>query len=980
MNSVSSSRINRPYEAADTDSRPVKPGYLARLAGVALGNPGWQWVAAAASYTVVIAAWLLLRDRSVIDLRASLGVTRQLVTAPLLAVALMFAWRAGRTASLDLGTRSFWRLACGVLVLMLLTPSLWSVPRLNPAWLDVAMRTAPATSVPILMVIALFRLPSAPHTAEDKARLAFDSVTVVAGGLLVAWYSVATANLAGGRTLALYFCVLHGLALLDIAIFLFVSVLWHRTVRKDRAFTLLLIGGATLARFVAHVVAIMELRSGGRSQDAVLLGSLFEVTLLAAAAWHSSIATRPRQLRPVAERVKPNGSIVPLVAALPGFGLLLHLALTENRQPLLALVVGAVVLTVLAFVRQIMLSRETANKLAMESVRDSEARFRALVQHSTDVIMIVDRDGTFRYVSPSISWVFGYEPTSLTGSSLFKILHPDDKEGALGFLELLARSGPPTGGHAAIDPTSHPEDSRGVWSHTEPAWLHGHASSSPSHALKHEWRLSHADGRWMTVDNAGTNLLKEPGIQGLVLNSRDVTEQNLIKQQYAYQAFHDPLTDLANRSLFLYQVSHALSRASSTRSLVTVLFLDLDDFKTVNDSLGHAAGDRLLVDAAHRIQSCVRGADLIARLGGDEFAVLLEGSESEADALEVAERIGATLLRPFVVNGKHVFINASIGIAHSVNGESSDELVRNADVAMYVAKTRGKGQHVTFEQEMHEAALARLELEADLRSAIEREELYVEYQPVVALDSGRIIGAEALVRWFSRDRGRVAPGEFIPIAEATGLVLPIGRWVLSRACRDASLWARKYGGHRRISVNLSGRQLQDPGIVEDVRAALEESGLKPSQLILELTETMLMQNTEVLMRRLAALKALGILLAIDDFGTGYSSLSYLQRYPIDILKIDKAFVDVIDGHNEGPALASAIVAIGHSLRMSTVAEGIETQEQHEYLLHLGCGFGQGYLFSRPVSERDMRRLLAGDAVLPTESDAADRRLRVTRVA
>lgn len=614
-----------------------------------------------------------------------------------------------------------------------------------------------------------------------------------------------------------------------------------------------------------------------------------------------------------------------------GFIFLLLLAVYEGRQQLLPLIMGTAALTVFTFVRQSAASREAVSAQAEASVRDSEARFRALVQYSSDVIMIVDPDGTLRYISPSMSSIFGHDPIQLTGTNLLDLVHVDDRSETARFLEGLAGAGMVTGGMS-------------------------------SGAVKQEWRLMHADGGWMTVDNVGANLLREPVVRGLVINSRDITEQSAIKQQYIHQAFHDPLTDLANRSLFLYEVGHALARRNRHGTPVTVLFLDLDDFKTVNDSLGHSVGDRLLVDAARRLASCARESDLIARLGGDEFGILMEAVDSVEDVLEVSARVGTALSRPFVLNGKEVFVAASIGIARSAPCESSDELVRNADVAMYVAKTRGKGQHVLFEQSMHDAAVQRLVLEADIRRAIEREELFLEFQPIVALETGSIVGAEALVRWQCSERGTVPPGVFVPIAEATGLIVPIGRWVLERACHEAQSWSRERGVPIRITVNLSGRQLQDALIVDDVRRVLAESHLDPAQLTLEITESMLMHNTALSMARLTALKELGVSLALDDFGTGYSSLGYLQRYPIDILKIDKTFVDYIDKEGEGPVLASAIVALGDTLRMNTVAEGIETEAQRGQLLKLGCELGQGYLFSPPLAAGEFRDLLLARGV------------------
>jgi diguanylate cyclase (GGDEF)-like protein len=540
--------------------------------------------------------------------------------------------------------------------------------------------------------------------------------------------------------------------------------------------------------------------------------------------------------------------------------------------------------------------------------------------------------------------VFGHDAAALVGTRLTALVHPDDALTVQQFLLELSRAAPADLGATA-----------GV--------------------LKREWRVAHASGGWMTADTVGTNLVHEPRIGGLVLNTRDVTEQSVIKEQYMHQAFHDPLTDMANRSLFLYQVGHALARAQRQSQAVTVMFIDLDNFKTVNDSLGHAAGDRLLVEAARRLATCVRGSDLIARLGGDEFAVLLEETRDVTEALQVAERVGTAFARPFVLAGKEVFVTSSIGIARTEHGETSDELVRNADLAMYVAKQRGKGQSVLFEPRMHAAALQLLDMQADLSRAIDLDEFFLVYQPIVELATGHVIGAEALVRWRSPERGVVPPGVFIPLAEDTGLIVAIGRWVLRRACREARRWTDERRVPVRISVNLSGRQLQSQEIVEDVRQALEESGLDASQLVLELTESMAMQNTDLTMARLTALKALGVAIAIDDFGTGYSSLSYLQRFPVDILKIDKAFVDVVEQGTDGSVLATAIVGLSETLRMTAVAEGIETESQRQKLLSLGCEFGQGYLFAPALSTEEFWPLLlsrgARAAVAPRWRRPAD---------
>ena len=878
-------------------------------------------------YTALLTTWLALGAPGV----GSASYTRSLAPQVVALGAIILAWRAGGELAFDRGTRRFWKTVAGALAIFPLARLVIEllVRPASPAAAELMFMITPVVAE-VVLLFAFLCLPSAPRTAGDRAKLMLDISTVGVAGMLVTWYGL---WMIGGSGIGLRpFAILHAHATLELVLILVTSVLWRRTVLQHRANVLVVFATALLVQFIVHVLAIVQMSQGITNVDVVRIATPVSFALIAAAAWINMATVMHREVRPRSDRDRLSTSMIPFAAVLPGFALLLKLAVSGSpqaggTQPLLGLAIGVVVLTALAFARQFTSTQDAVRALAESTARNNEARFQALVQHSSDVIMILDPDGTIRYASPSMALVFGHDPATLVSARIESILHPDDLAPALQFLEELARSKRSRAGGAAP----------GV--------------------LKREWRIRHANGAWLTVDNVGTNLLHEPVIGGLVLNTRDVTEQSVIKQQYMHQAFHDPLTDLANRSLFLYQVGHALARAQRQSGAVTVLFLDLDNFKTVNDSLGHAAGDRLLVDAARRLATCVRDSDHIARLGGDEFAVLVEDAGSVDEVLDIAARVGVALSKPFALSGKEVFVNASIGIARSARGESTDELVRNADVAMYVAKSRGKGRHVLFEPEMHKAALDRLVVEADLRRAIEHEEFILQYQPIVELVTGDVIGAEALVRWMCRDRGTVPPGLFIPIAEETGLIVPIGRWVLRRACREAKRWSDERGIPVRITVNLSGRQLQEPGIVDDVRHALADSGLAAGQLVLEMTESMLMHNTELSMARLNALKELGISLAIDDFGTGYSSLSYLQRYPIDILKIDKAFVDVIDKGGEGPVLASAIVALGETLRMITVAEGIETEAQRGHLLTLGCELGQGYLFAPPLDAEDFWHLL-----------------------
>ncbi|HZQ98024.1 MAG TPA: EAL domain-containing protein [Chloroflexota bacterium] len=440
---------------------------------------------------------------------------------------------------------------------------------------------------------------------------------------------------------------------------------------------------------------------------------------------------------------------------------------------------------------------------------------------------------------------------------------------------------------------------------------------------------------------------------------RDNTPRKELERQLAHQAFHDVLTGLPNRALFVDRLDHALVRAGRRHASVAVLFLDLDRFKVVNDSLGHDVGDNLLVAVAQRLRGCVRSGDTVARLGGDEFTVLLEDIAAAADAGQVAERIMAAMQAPFELAGHELCISASIGIAVSGgHGVRPDDLLRDADAALYRSKSRGKARYEVFDASMQARALERLRLENELRHGIDRGDLRVHYQPMVRLATGRIAAVEALVRWEHPERGFIPPGDFIPLAEESSLILPLSRWVLAEACRQASQW--RGGGRDQpaigVSVNLSLRQFQHPSLVDEVAAALHASGLEPRRLTLEITEGMMMEAAEAASAILGDLKALGVRLAIDDFGTGYSSLGYLKRFPIDQLKIDRSFVAGLGRDPEDTAIVHAVVRLAHTLGLEVTAEGIETAAQLEALRATGCEHGQGYYFARPLPAGAVERL------------------------
>ena len=429
----------------------------------------------------------------------------------------------------------------------------------------------------------------------------------------------------------------------------------------------------------------------------------------------------------------------------------------------------------------------------------------------------------------------------------------------------------------------------------------------------------------------------------------------------SHQAFHDTLTQLPNRSLFQDRLAHAMARQDRDRKPLAVLLIDLDDFKTVNDSLGHAAGDQLLVSVAQSITSCLRPADTAARLGGDEFAVLVEDMRGRRDALQVAERILRAFTGKLEIDGHEVFVHGSVGIAISYGQEEAEELLRNADVAMYAAKAKGKSRYEVFDVGMHEGALARLDLKTELQTAAERREFSVHYQPIVSLANGRIVGAEALLRWDHPIRGRISPSEFIPLAEETGLILDIGRWILREACSQVNHWQMSFDADFKMSVNLSGRQLQEAEIVSVVQDAVTSAPIAGSSLTLEITESILMRDTKATVAKLTKLRELGVHVAIDDFGTGYSSLGYLREFPVGVVKIDKTFTDGVAQGPEDSALARAIIKLAETLGMNTIAEGIESEDQVKQLVSLGCTTGQGDFFSPALSAVEFEALLSAQA-------------------
>ena len=577
------------------------------------------------------------------------------------------------------------------------------------------------------------------------------------------------------------------------------------------------------------------------------------------------------------------------------------------------------------------LSEQAATeRVLMVDLQRSEERFRSLVRNASDGVVVLAMDGRIRFESPAVERILGYRADDRVGQVALATVHPDDRPLAEQRLREVASR---NGSQATI-----------------------------------EFRVRHADGTWRVIESIAKNLLDDPAVDGIVVNYRDITERKTLEEQLRHQALHDALTGLANRWLFLDRLGRALERAERGAPPVAVLFLDLDDFKTINDHFGHNEGDRLLVAVARELTTATRPSDTVARLGGDEFGILIESGLVEAQV--AANRILGRLATLMADGRRDVHARASIGIAmQALDGADAEELLRQADIAMYAAKAQGGDRHVTYEPVLYDATVDRMELKADLRGALERGELHVAYQPIVDLTTGSIVGTEALMRWAHPDRGVVPPIDFIPLAEESGQILGLGRWILETACRDTRAWQKLRGqAELTVSVNLSGRQIADPNLVLNVQEVLAATGLEPHRLVLEITESVLVQDSDESMTALRALKALGVRLAIDDFGTGYSSLSYLRQFPIDILKIDRSFVTSLDGTKDSAALVRSILDLSRTLRLGTVAEGVEVAEQRDVLRGLGAEHAQGYLFARPMAATAIDALLReAAAVVPAQA-------------
>jgi diguanylate cyclase (GGDEF)-like protein/PAS domain S-box-containing protein len=553
-------------------------------------------------------------------------------------------------------------------------------------------------------------------------------------------------------------------------------------------------------------------------------------------------------------------------------------------------------------------------------VRGPEAFLQAMslvAQHSADLVVLVDRNGLIVYANPSALLTFGVSLDDALGTNAGSYLHPDEvQRAAERFVALV---------------------------------------STPSATSTDTVRFVSANQEVRILEIAETNYLYDPHIAGVLVNGRDVTERRHLESELLELSLHDALTGLSNRTLFVDRAERLLALAHRDRIPISVLFVDLDNFKTFNDGMGHPAGDELLVSVARRMSGALRAEDLLCRFGGDEFVVLVDPREPTVTAETLARRLNDVLRTPFEIGGRVISVTASIGVASGYD-LTVEDLVRDADIAMYQAKAAGRNQTVAFMPQMVDSANERLQLVIDLQRAIEHHEFVVHFQPIIEVNGRTVTGMEALVRWEHPTRGRLAPVDFMVAAEENGVIVDIGRLVLKEACERAMEWQFVERG-LSLSVNLSARQLASATIVDDVRAVLNDTGLEPSSLVLEVTEATIMQDADASVERLCALKELGVRLAIDNFGTGYSSLGHLRRIPIDVLKIDRSFVSDLHDSTEAVAIVHSLIDLGRTLDLDLVAEGVELEDQYEALRDQDCDQAQGFLFARPLAPEVLAALL-----------------------
>jgi diguanylate cyclase (GGDEF)-like protein/PAS domain S-box-containing protein len=795
----------------------------------------------------------------------------------------------------------------------------------RPSALDGALLTSS-----VLIIGGLLGMVSTPAGRLSHLRGAAEGMLIAVGCFLISWCAVIAAVFASsetstaGQIVNLAYPVLDAVAL---SVVLFVAV--RSKGRLPAGLGLLALGITFVAISDSAYWYLTALQPGFARVSPIDVGWVAGFLVITVAATQPHRERRwPRRL--TAGRLMPGLPTVP--AALGIATALVCWWAGKSIGPTSVLLSISAALVLLALLLQLIvvyenhalttdLERRVDERTA--ELRATECYYRALVQHSSDVVMVVNPNLTVRYVSDSMAAIFGLEPHGLVGERLDTV----------------------TGSSSALRQALE------------------RAMGEPRHISRVEWELTDASGRARHAESAINNLISDPSVGGLVINTRDATDQVALEHQLRHQAFHDPLTGLANRALLTDRAEQALARSVRSGATVAVLLVDLDGFKAVNDSLGHQMGDVVLCEVARRLESLVRSEDTVARLGGDEFVILIDDVTGMEETRALAGRVCDVLRPRFSLPGWDYAVTASVGVAiGSSSGTDVPDLLRDADTAMYVAKTSGKDSVRLFAPSMHERAHERFRLQVDLRDALDRSELVLFYQPIFDMLDGRLKGFEALVRWSHPTRGLIAPERFIGLAEENGLIVPVGRWVLREAIGQMAAWDGRHGSARSlsISVNVSTVQLTAPSLISDVQSAIDRAGIDPSRVVLEITEGSLANQTERIIEVLEELRGLGVRIAIDDFGTGYASLSHLQRLPVDILKVDKSFVTALSEGGRSRELLQAILGVGQALSLAVVAEGIEAQTQMTALQEMGCEMAQGFLVGKPNPAEIAESLLGGE--------------------
>jgi diguanylate cyclase (GGDEF)-like protein/PAS domain S-box-containing protein len=781
-----------------------------------------------------------------------------------------------------------------------------------------------------LLAVGLWLLIRARTPGGDRFAM-LDGVIMTLGAALIGWVFVFDPQVHGGSGSVLVRATSLAYPAMDLGVLAVAMLLLAGGGARGRSFLLLV--GSLAALLSADIAYVLQQLAGsystGNFDDALWLASY---VLIGAAALHPSVRqlTQPSQSKGVTVG-RPRLASLGVAVLMAPLAMILQWARTETPDDVALLATGAAIMFMLVLARMAGLMAAQREAAGAKALAESRARFEVMIEKGLDLVLLTDVNLVVSYASPSLDPLLGYEPTTWVGRRLDGFVVGDDTLAPADLSVLARQSG---------------------------------SAHSDLHFLDHS-------GRKRTIAVTCRDLTRQPAVGALVWNGSDVTERRALEEELTHQAFTDGLTGLANRALFNNRLAQAFARAARNGTSVGVLLLDLDQFKTVNDGLGHRAGDEFLVEVGRRLSRTVRPGDTVARHGGDEFTVLLEDMDAAHIADHIADRILRVLRRPISISGIELRLNASIGIAFSSDElDNPEELIQAADLAMYEAKNAGRGLRSRYQRGMRTRAREDLALNADLDRALDRRELEVYYQPIVSLNSHTVKGAEGLLRWHHPARGLVSPLTFIPLAEFSGLIGPIGRWVLDQACGQTVTWRSRLDREPlTVAVNLSMRQLADPNLVGDVHRVLAETGLDPSLLTLEMTESVLVYDFDEVLPRLHSLKDLGVRLAIDDFGTGYSALAYLHRFPVDLVKIDKTFIDGMASRSGGKALVRAIVDLARSLELTTVAEGIEDPQVAAELVTIGCDLAQGFHFARPMTATDLTDFLQR-ASLPDPLKAA----------